>query len=217
MTGYNKNIFIKSAIITIIVFFVGIIFGKSLEQYQVEDRLAVLRESELDTESYFQEKRFLGTFGADPCILAKSRISKLLQDLQKTSSGLLALENKNFFGGETYDSLLRRHIILQVRTYTTVHELNKQCEHILTPILFFYGTDNFEAEKQGYVLDRLQQQNVSIAVFSISKEYTKEPLVATLVTRYNITTIPTLIINDQTKLEGYHSIEELMHILNISS
>ena len=81
-------------------------------------------------------------------------------------------------------------------------------------ILFFYDVnDNEESLRMGDVLDALVRSDSSVVVFSFDREFVKEPLLNLVKEHYGIEYSPSLIVNFETKFEGFISLVELKESL----
>ncbi len=208
-----KRIFLTSLVITVLVFIAGLMLGWNLDEYRTNKLLKEVKENELATESYLVEQLFIGGLGGDKCISAQPRINMLSSELAELGKIIETYEENKLFSQQEYDYMVRRYFLLEMKTYVLYNSFKNDCGSESDVVLFFYD-QNEESKKQGYVLDAVVEKNpASIAVFSINKEFAKDPAIEALKLYYNVTKAPTLIINNERTKEGFVGIGELEGLL----
>ncbi len=210
-----KHIFFTSLAITICVFVAGLLLGWNLDTLRTDQVQSDLRSNELDTESYLIEQAFWNSIGGDDCSFAEPRLNSLSVELAEVGQYLNNYQKKNLFEEDDFQYLARRYFLLEVKGYILYNDLKEKCDIDNDVILYFYGSDDDYSEKQGYVLDKVvDKANGTVDVFSINKDFEEDAALETLKLYYNITITPTIIINGETKKEGYVSYEEIKELLN---
>jgi len=210
-----KHIFLTSIAITLVVFVAGILLGWNLDTIRINEILNNLRTNELDTESYLIEQAFWDHFDGDACSFAEPRLNSLSVELAELGYYLNDYQKKNLFEEEEFQYLARRYFLLEIKGYVLYRELQEQCNIENEVILYFYGTEDDDSEKQGYVLDKIvDRSNGTVDVFSINKDFEGDSALETVKLYYNVTMTPTLIINGNIKKEGYVNYEEIKELLN---
>jgi hypothetical protein len=105
--------------------------------------------------------------------------------------------------------LKREYILLQLKFYALLKQLNTDCGQPYLPILFFYTIDQDESERQGFVLEDLAANNQDqIVILAIDKDYKDEPLVSLLVEHYGINRTPAMVINNEVTF-GLHYVGQI--------
>lgn len=215
MTTFPKHIFLTSLAITLVVFVAGLILGWNLDTMRSSEVLHDLKNNELDAESFLIEQAFWDSFEEEDCRFAELRINSLSVELAELGQYLNNYQKKNVFEEEDFQYLARRYFLLEVRGYILYNEMKEKCSLQNDVILYFYGFEDQESEKQGYVLDKIvDRSNGTVDIFSINRDYEGDVTLDTLRLYYNITTTPTIIINGDLKQEGYVSYEEIKELLN---
>jgi len=216
-----KNTLLKSIIAAIVIFAIGLYLGYTLDVLRVDDVSNSMSEIELDTLYYVTSQNYLDTFGTvveneSACGLMSSILSGLSPDLGELGSTLTYFESKNIFSGRSYNILKHKYFLLEVRAYTLFTKLKEECGYDFDLILYFYDQYHEDSKRQGYVLDTLVHSDDNIYVFSFDRVF-DEAIVHFLVERYNVTTAPVLIVNEDQKFEGYASLAELREFLENES
>lgn len=218
MVAFPKHIFITSLAITVVVFLAGLLLGWYLDSSRTSEILTDLQSNELDTESYLVEQAFWDSFGGEDCSFADARLNSIALQLRDLGQYLTSYQQKNIFQENEFKYLARRYFILEIKGYVLYNDLRNTCDVHNNVILYFYGPEDSESQKQGYVLDSLvQQSNGTIDIFSINKDFAGDEAIETLKLYYNITVAPTIIINGDIKKEGYQSYPQIQELLNSTS
>tara|TARA_Y100000310_G_C20485942_1_gene716858 strand:+ start:265 stop:933 length:669 start_codon:yes stop_codon:yes gene_type:complete len=213
---FPKSIFVKSLIITVVVFLAGILLGWQLDNIRTDSILDDLLVNELDTESYILEQSFWESYqDEDTCTYAEIRLDSISDQMVELGQYLVSYEEKSLFNEAEFEYLARRYFLLEIKAYMLMEDLSEKCEVNSDYILFFYGAEDSDSERQGYVLDSLvSRDDYDLDVFSINKDYEGDGAIDSLVLYYNVTTTPVLIVNGDTRLEGYVSYGELLDFLD---
>ncbi len=209
MTRRYTPLFISTAILTTVIFLLGILLGYGLDQWRTGDALGTIQKSELDAQSYQIEQEFFSMFGEYRCDLASKRLNELAHTLGELGYYLVNFEKKSVFKQKDYDYLLRKYFLLELRTYTLLTQAKKNCRTEDITILYFFLPDDIVSEQQGRVLDVLVKEHSNLSVFSLNAQYKGDLLVDGVKSHYNITMTPTIIINNHIKKEGFVEKEDL--------
>ena len=213
-----KGTFLKGFFIAIIVFLLGLYLGYTLDILRVGDVSDSISEIELDALYYVTSQDYLDTFGENidnesSCELMQSILSSLSPELSNLGKTLTSFENKNIFSGRDYKILKHKYFLLELRAYTLFAKLKQECGYDFDLILYFYNQRHEASQRQGYILDTLVNIHSDLYVFSFDRFF-DEAITHFLNERYNITTAPTLILNEETKFSGFTGLGELNEFLN---
>lgn len=210
---YKKQLLFTSAIIASFIFFGGLLLGITIDDLKVNDVLDPIKQNELDTESYLTEQTFLELYGGDSCELLTPRVQNIKTSINKINTELAQYVSEKSLNQKDYDYLKRKYIILEVRALNLVTNLIDTCDADYVPILFFYEIDHQDSMNQGFTLDLLREEYPEeLLVLTFDKDYPDEPLIELLVTKYNITQAPALVIGDEA-YEGYIDEQGLRKII----
>jgi hypothetical protein len=215
---FPKRIFVTSLIITVIIFAAGMILGYQLDGARTNEILTGLQGNELDTESYLVEQGFWEIIAGDNCEFSEPRLESISLQLGELGDYLNSYDQKNIFKQEEFEYLARRYFLLEIKAYTLEMDARERCGKNNTVILFFYNTEDTISQTQGLVLDRLNredEEDQKISVYSINKDFEGDEAIKTLNTFYEITTTPTLIINGEEKIEEFINYDDLIAVLDM--
>lgn len=210
-----KKIFVSAFILTVIVFSAGIAVGLSFDYFRVSDLSNSFEEERMNIESFVLEQQLLTSLDDQGCDLLNERVCDLITKTYETGAKLEKYETVGY-SEEEYRLLKRKNIILKIRLLQSLDYLEENCEMQEDRILYFYERNDEECTKQGYELDKLnRERNYSISVLSFDSNFEEEPLIDYLNKKYEIDTLPTIIINNDVKKEGFVTAEEIEKIFEV--
>ena len=213
MVAVYKKLFSRTVVLTTLIFVIGILVGRGMDELRSNEIFETLQKNELDTQSYLIEQEFLHSFAEDPCPFVQTRLHTLSKELGELGQYLVSYEEKNIFKQKEYEYLLRKYFLFEIKTYTLFSELNKQCQLNDYLLLYFFDPQDFISERQGKVLDALVEKNPKVTVFSINYNYQSDPTITTVKIYHNVTKTPTIIFGDNTKIESFINLEDLENFL----
>ena len=188
-----------------VVFAIGVIVGNAWKTSESSGVSKVLRQSELDTESFLVEQELFESFETN-CALAEKRLGSLGGELWKLGKVLGAPDAKVQLGEEDYSLLKRKYHLMQIRTYILNKKLQSDCASKADVILFYFKQGDALSEQQGQILDELVAE-YNLNVFAIEYKYSKE--LAFLEDYYEISSTPTLVVNYKNVLPTLATKEQL--------
>ena len=205
----GKRIVIFSFVVASLIFISGVAMGVTIDKYKSDTVSDELKQNQMKINSYIIEQRLLSLFKEDKCIVIEERVSEISTSTRELGNLLNRVSaSKSFPMG--FDTLKREYTISEAELFATIIELNEACKKKQNSILFFYEVDHLQSQKQGFVLDEIDEKfNHSITILSFDTDYTEEPLVGLLIKRYNIIEAPTIVINDNIVIEGYTKLENI--------
>ncbi|MEM4253823.1 MAG: hypothetical protein QXR48_00335 [Candidatus Woesearchaeota archaeon] len=196
----RTRIIISSLFLTILIFSFGILLNYGLDFVRISTIADVMVKHEINTAAYLAEQEFTDSFGGNRCEIMNARIAQLKEEIKTVGADLGSYSAFSFFKKNDYDYLKRKYFLLELKFLALIEQLNKECNRPYIPIIFFYKIDDDLSERQGFILaDLSKEYERQVVVLSIDKDYKDEPLVKLLVTKYNVTTAPTIIFDSQKK------------------
>ncbi len=198
MKGRNQ-VFITSLILTIGVFLIGIFLSYALDYLRVNEVNDVISEYELGKEAYLLEQNFFDSLGGDTCSIMQRRISQLKAEIQDVGMELAKYSSKTLFKGFDFDLMKHKYALLQLRFLATIEDTNRLCGKQYIPIIhFFDDKDTLTSERQAYILTEINEEfPKEVVTISLDFNYDKEPLIKAMALKYNVTKVPTIIIDSQ--------------------
>jgi len=196
----RTQIIISSLFLTILIFAIGILLNYALDFVRISTIADVMSQHELNTAAYLAEQDFIDSFGGNRCEIMNARIAQLKEEIKTVGADLGSYSAFSFFKKKDYDYLKRKYFLLELKFLSLIEQLNKECNRPYIPIIYFYQIDDDVSERQGFILaDLSKDYEQQVIVLSIDKDYNDEPLVKLLAAKYNITTAPTIIVDNEKK------------------
>jgi hypothetical protein len=211
MVKLRKRIFLKAALITLIVFSVGFLFGYYLDSVRfgfIEDEMlksSVASESFIVSQAYLQDH-------PDYCRLTELRLPQMARDVEQMGVDIGSFSEKSIF--INYTILEQRYFIYEIRAWMSAEEYKTRCNKNITTILFFYKKNDTQSMNEGIVLTSIREDRNKygkVMIFSFDKDF-DEPSLALVREDFNVTLTPALIINKK-KYEGFIGKDDLEKII----
>jgi len=212
------NFYIIAFLITSVIFFIGIYLGLLLNEAKV-------KSITLDIESLNRMKEIQGTnillletIGEKKCIALETYINNIIPEIEKLGGRVAYYEasaDSKRYNVEEYYQLKKDYILLLIKYWTLIKKLEIECNQNIPDILYFYSNKKCkDCKKQGIILDKLKKENPEILVFSIDTDLNLST-VDILTSAYNITEVPSLLINGK-PYNGFKDLEEIKKYLRIA-
>lgn len=209
----KKHIILTFTIILIAVFISGILLGKTIGSSGLTKVNRLIKESELNTESYLVKQSLIKSMNNDICSFSKTRLAEMNKELGSIGKTLTIDNAEESLGKEVFSVLKRKYHLMQIKTYIMFHTLKNECSQSSNVILFYYDSD-IDSIEQGEILDRLVKEH-EYNVFAIEYNYSRS--IMFLEEFYNITKAPTIILNFDKKLEGLNNLTTLKNEINLTT
>lgn len=194
-----KTFFTSIIVSIIIAFLAGSFFGYSLFNQDIDETASLLRQSELNTESFVLEQELITALNSDQCDLGEQRIKQQSEELYRIGKRLDTENAMQQLGERNYHFLKQKFHLLQIRTYTLYKTLHETCDFDEHVVLFYFKQDDPASAQQGAILDELVIQ-YPLIVFAMEYDYSKE--LTFLQQYYDLTDAPALIIDFDHVFQG---------------
>jgi glutaredoxin len=208
----NWKVYLVSAIITLIIFSlgVGLSFFLSDEKYDIiRYDLEEMKLKQMDMEL---ELMLMNSIGKESCDTLKYEIEKMAS-LNSELEDKVNLYDNEMITNPDFHILKKQYMMSLIEFWSYLELYKKNCNSSVNTILYFYSIDDCnDCQAQGFVLSYLKEEYPEdIMVFALDKN---EDLYSMDLVKnvYNITEAPTLIINNE-KHEGLKDINQLKEIL----
>ena len=196
----EKNIFLKAAVVTLVLFVISLFVGYTLESdsyARTEDRINQL-DSNLESSLLFL--MFMQTHNqtASMCNVLQSQLDDSAQAAYALSGTLEQGQATDVF--VSYDDLTTKYFLANMQFYLMLKEDMQTCgDTSLKPVLFFYSAYNScpSCVAQGQVLDQVRAECSNVRVFAFPADAQNVSMIKYFTQYYEVTQTPALVINDQ--------------------
>lgn len=211
----NRRRYILAAIITAMIFILGLLLGLVIEGKRVE---LINKQSEiqkLDFSSLQLQYAFVTQLGEEKnCPALTKAFDKSVENLETTRIRLENYEQMATLNKEEFQNLKREYMQAQLQYWLFAKRARELCGVELATILYFYGTEKQcpNCEQQAFILTYLKKRfGDKLLNFALDGNYDNiEPIIATLKSVYNIKGYPALIIENKTYYE-FTSKDEILN------
>lgn len=210
----NYMLFI-TVILALSFFFAGIIVGRSSGTRGVDDVTRLLRENELNRESFLLEQEIIvQEISQEDCGLSSQRLTLLRQELYQIGQKITDENAIHRLGEDNFRYLKVKYHLMQIKTLLLMKKSLDKCAQKSqgNPVILFYYSSDDISKEQGRILDNIVAK-YNANVFAIEFNYSKD--LQFMESVYNVTSTPTLIVNYNTKLSGIQSEDQLSRIINL--
>ena len=212
----RKSIFerkVNTVVITMIltIFFLGFFLGWNFNDKSITDLEISFGETQLNLNSISQGFEFSELFDFNNSC-NNNLFEDITNSIYNTRLELNLLEKENKINSEYYNFLKEKSNINQVYFYSKYRKYQKICNNSKNIILFLFNASNVEDSKlQGDELNKLIKNHPKIIILPIDYGFSKN--LNYFYNFYNVKTLPTLIINYDTKFEGQISSKTIEEVL----
>ncbi|MAF35728.1 hypothetical protein CL622_01255 [archaeon] len=203
---FTKHFFTVLVVFVLLLFLSGFILGRVTQKTQLSDVDSFLKQSDLKLQSYVLEQYFLEEFDTSVCSVSRERLQDLATQLGTIGRQLARDDTLDQIPPIEYDYLKRNYHLTQIRFYLQSKQLKEECGLDPNVILFFYNPDDAASTAQGLILDELVEE-LGITVLAVQAKYSDD--IAFIESHFDLEKTPTLIIDYNSKLEGYKTLDEL--------
>ena len=204
MTDWKKYIY--AFFITAAIFATAFYLGNYFSDKKINELEAAGNKISIDILSSETQFALLGEL---PCPEAKN--STLSEELNELGEKLNYSEEKFGADNEEVRDLKKYYSILEIKDYLLTKKL-QSCPDRPIAILYFYGKDCPECDRQGYVLTYMREQHPELRVYSFDYHLDVSAL-KTLASIYKIgDKLPALVIKNKS-YKGFQSVENIGALL----
>jgi len=225
MTKKITKVYLVAGFLTVVLYSMGVLTGLFIQRnilFRTEEEIERIRE-EFDVyrknlENIQLEQLYITTYkGELSCNFLISVINDINDDLSyfwsKLPPRLEEYEKYSQIQPE-YEKLKRDYVLLSIRVWLLSLNIKEKCGKDIIPVLYIYSGDCDNCVEQGIVLDKLKKKHkeFSAAVVDFNMD---EPIVKIIKSSYNITEVPSFVINNKA-YQGFKTLSELEEIILIN-
>lgn len=221
MREIQKYRYIMAAILTVTVFVMGVLFSNLMDDRRYQSLQNKIREDRVEMESRNLQLSYLKSLDVHSCSALKTGLSSIIEGYNYRLSKVQNYQENSFFNENRFRTIKREYILSGIRYWFYAEELKERCDYDADTVLFFtdnlFGESNCEeCSNLGSELTILKKKyEDKFLLFSIPTSL-DDGSVTMLERQFNITTTPSLVINGEKKIEGFHTSQEIEKKLNTS-
>lgn len=217
MLENKKHVFWQAFLISILIFFLGFVFGVYLEQLRIDEINTVLYQSEVSlidslSQSILLQSKNISCIDLSDVTLRfadkiyeEARILEQFDDANKLTDSIKILHKK-------YD-------LLRTLLWMNTINIKSNCKDINTVVyLYIYDTDDIDLRAKQIVWSRILQDlkeqeggNIVLVPIAVDNDITTLDY---LLRSYNIDQFPSVMINERHIIYDLKKVEELKNYIN---
>ncbi len=214
MGGLERKTSVKKYIIafvlTLLVFSGGVVAGLFIENLRLSSAKQIALTEKVTLRSLQLQHNYI-TSGSADCKTLHTILENNINELGKKVAIIIDYEKKALFNEEEFQLQLQDYFLTEIQFYLLAKDIDKKCQQDNIKILYFY--DENRDETQGDILIYLKKKfDNKVLIFSLDSGFTQEPMIKTILTNYNITQFPALVIEEKV-FEGHQTADQLMEHL----
>ncbi len=213
----HASYFWQSLIICILLFIVGIYLGYLLEANRVEKVLVLYQQSELDMMDIQIQNNILSMKNFN-CKIYSEEIVNFADRVYEEAKLLDRLETANEFNNGIALQH-KKYDLLRTLLWNQAAEMKNKCNSDVNIVVYFYqyGSEDMDVKSQQNIFSRKLSElkdtygnNLILVPMAGNLNLTS---IEILKRNYNILQLPTILINDKTRIESIDELETISNYL----
>ena len=211
----RNDIFIKTTVLTVVIFILGIFVGVWLDNNRLEEIKASLTSMDLEWNDARLQSVFYQKFSnsSNSCEDAIKSNLDFNDKIYKEGIEIERRENSNKFTPEIIDEK-RRYALLQLQFWSNSINLKESCNANYSSVAYFYSylNENLKIDQkiQSTILSDLKQECGNKLILIPLPLDLNVSTIEFLKSTYKINSTPSLLINEKTVLTGIQDGEEIL-------
>lgn len=210
----SKEKYIIAFVFAAFVFVIGVLVGNALTKERVDYLKDLANKQQLDYKSLELQSLYISSFEMrnESCLAFRKILETSLDDVAKAQSKVeMYMRQKSDI---RYEDIKRDYSMAQIRYLLLDKKVREICKFDTASLLYFYSDKACpDCDPQGTILTYLKEKmGDRLLIFSLDIDFKQEPLIDLFAVKYNITKVPSLIING-TLYSGLINKEEILNPL----
>ncbi len=204
MREIRKRRYVLAGILTAMVFVLGLLLGLVIEGKRVELVQDASEEAKVAISSLQLQYAFIDQLSqVGNCADFMNAFGKNVENLETARIKLSNYQDQATVNRREFELLYRNYITSQVQYLLLSMKAKKLCSSDIVNVQYFFSEDCKSCDDQSFVLTFLKQKfGQRLFIFGFDASFRKEPLLDLMVSTYNVTDFPTLVI-ENTKYVGF--------------
>lgn len=194
----SKEKYILAFIFSSLIFVVGVFVGSLLSNERVNYLKDVAYKQQLDYESLELQSLYVSSVELknESCSAFRKILDKSLNDVAQAQSKVeLYMRQRE---DNRYNDIKREYSMAQIRYLLLDKRVREICKFDTVSILYFYSDKQCQdCSPQATVLTYLKEKiKDKLLIFSLDVDFSEEPLIDLFEAKYNVTEVPSIVINE---------------------
>lgn len=199
--------YVVAFFLTLLIFSGGILIGIVFENARLSSAEQITLQEKVSLRSLQLQQNYIES-GITDCKTLNTILENNINELGRKVGIIIEYEKKALFNQEEFNLQLQDYFLTEIQFYFLAKEINQQCPQNNVKILYFY--DENKDDIQGDILAYLKKRfGGKLLIFSLNSQFSQEPMIGTLLTYYNITQYPAVVIEEKV-FEGHRTARQLL-------
>ncbi|MFH0860956.1 MAG: conjugal transfer protein TraF [Candidatus Altiarchaeota archaeon] len=196
----SGRLYLVAFVITAAIFILGLLLGVIIESKRLQYVDQRAREERINYESVQLQYLYLSAIPEKTgCNAFTATLNNYIEKTEQTRARLETYARESEVHKPEFGLLKREYVISQINYWILAEKTKDLCSTDTTSILFFYSSDCPRCEDQGFVLDYIKKRfGRKVLIFALDAEFIDEQMIPILKQTYNVTSTPTVIVDDET-------------------
>jgi hypothetical protein len=211
---YKRKYFI-TGIFTILIFIVGFFLGIIVDNKRIESIRTKTEIQEIDLIDLQLQYDYLNKIIGqnDNCEVMKIALESAVKRLGESLSKVEKYEEETATKSQDYIRIKKKYLLDNIRYWNVAEEAKEYCNLSVLSVLYFYSDSCEICPNQGVILSYYKNlYGDSLLVFPLDASMQDIGILRMIILKYNITELPSLVINNKV-YSGVVNKEELKEII----
>lgn len=211
----KKYRYLFAAIFTVLIFSTGILFSNLMDDYRSSALEQEVRQDVTDLESQQLQLNYLER--QEDCQVLEAGLNEVLRGYNDRLDRVENYEDNSLFKSDRFEDIRHQYVLAGIRYWTFSQEIREKCDDYDPNTILYFKTETEpcpQCESAGDELTRLKNTYGSQVLIFVVHTDLDDSMVRILEQEYEIETEPTVVINEETKIEGEITRETIEEEMN---
>ncbi|MFB6213085.1 MAG: hypothetical protein ABEJ07_00770 [Candidatus Nanohaloarchaea archaeon] len=218
MREIQRYRYLVAALLTVIMFTMGVLVSNFVDDARTSSLHSEIQQDLVEIESKQLQLTYLKSGEVQSCDVLKAGLNNIVSGYNRRLGNLQQYKEESVLQEQRFKTIRDRYILSGIRYWMFAQDLRQRCDYSPDTVLFFANSldqnDSEQNQRQARQLTLLKKERRSqILIFTIPRNM-EDGMVKILERQYNVTESPTLVLNGEEKLVGYHSRSEIREHLD---
>jgi len=201
----SKHKYFLAGVLTFLIFSLGLSLGIIIDNIRLQQVEFENKIQEVDYASLQLQYALITSLEQEEnCAVLRKALENNVAELGESLDEFLEFKKQTTLNKDQYQLAHRKYLIDNIRYWFFATRTQERCSMDLSTVLYFYsGKKCDDCPDQGFILTFFKNlYDERLLIFPIDTDVAEdEPLIALLLSKYNVTTYPSIVILDK-KYEG---------------
>lgn len=206
----KKYRYLFAAIFTVLIFSTGILFSNLMDDYRSSALEQEVRQDVTDLESQQLQLNYLER--QEDCQVLQAGLNEIMRGYNDRLDRVEDFEENSLFKSDRFEDIRHQYVLAGVRYWIFAQELREKCDNYSPNTILYFKTETEPCpgcETTGDSLSRIKSvYGPEVLTFVVHTDL-EDSMVRIIEEEHQVEQVPTLIVNEETKLEGELTREDI--------